>query len=334
MPSVDAFDAFVVRKTDDGLTSGIESLTADDLPEGEVLVEVEWSSVNYKDGMVTTPGNRVARVSPLVPGVDLAGVVARSDHSELTVGTAVLAHGHDLGVGRHGGFARFARVPAEWIVPLPDGLDARQAMAIGTAGFTAALSVDELERHGVRPGSGPVVVTGAAGGVGSMSVALLARRGYDVEASTGRVEEHDWLAALGAARVIGRDDLEEAPGRVLGPERLSGGVDCVGGATLHKVLRSLRYGGAVAASGLTGGTDLETNVYPFITRQVALLGIDSVLTPPDRRQAVWARLAGDLRPPDLDAMVDSVVRLDEVGTALTRILDGQVRGRVLVDVRG
>jgi acrylyl-CoA reductase (NADPH) len=205
-------------------------------------------------------------------------------------------------------------------------------MAIGTAGFTAALSVDELERHGLRPGDGPVLVTGAAGGVGSLSVALLARRGYEVVASTGRAVEGEWLRALGAAEVVDRDALEDAPGRVLGSERWAGAVDCVGGATLAKVLRTLRYGAAVAASGLTGGAGLETTVHPFITRQVALLGIDSVETPAERRAATWSRLAGDLRPSELEALVEEEVPLAQVEGALERILRGGVRGRVLVRV--
>ena len=226
------FAAFVVRRRGDGSERGLEKLSLDDLPPGEVVVAVEWSGVNYKDGMVTVPGNRVARVSPLVPGVDLAGTVVSSEDPALVPGQAVLAHGHDIGVGRHGGFAELARLPASWVLPLPDGLDARSAMVIGTAGFTAALSVDGLERHGLRPGDGPVLVTGAAGGVGSLSVRLLAGRGHEVVASTGRSEEAAWLRGLGAAEVVGRDALDDAPGRVLGSERWAGAVDCVGGATL------------------------------------------------------------------------------------------------------
>ncbi|MHB8681104.1 MAG: acrylyl-CoA reductase family protein [Acidimicrobiales bacterium] len=331
--SVDGpFDAYVVRADGDERHGSVEQLEPSDLPAGEVLVAVQWSTVNYKDGMVAQPGNRVARTFPLVPGVDLAGVVVESEATEVLVGTSVLAHGHDIGVSRHGGFARFARLPADWIVPLPEGLSARDAMAIGTAGFTAALSVDELERHGLRPGLGPVVVTGASGGVGSMSVTMLARRGYEVTASTGRIEERDWLEQLGATAVVGRDDIDDAPGRVLGSERWAGAVDCVGGATLARILRSLRYGAAVAASGLTGGVGLETTVYPFITRQVALLGIDSVQTPGQRRREVWARLADDLRPRDLEAMVEEEVPLGDLGTVLARIVEGKIRGRVLVRV--
>jgi putative YhdH/YhfP family quinone oxidoreductase len=327
------FPAFVVRRQDgDVVTSAVEELGLDDLPDGDVLIKVSWSSVNYKDGMVTVPGNRVARTSPLVPGVDLAGVVVASDDPALETGTEVLAHGGDLGVARHGGYAGYARVPSGCAIALPDGLSARAAMAIGTAGFTAALSLDQLEQRGLRPGDGPVLVTGASGGVGSFAVVLLATRGYEVVASTGKSDEHAWLRDLGAAQVIGREDLDEAGGRVLGPEHWAGAVDCVGGETLARVLQSLRYGAAVAASGLTGGTDVHTTVYSFITRAVALLGVDSVRTPTARRREVWGRLATDLRPPRLDDLVADEVSLAGVSDALSDILASRVRGRLLVRV--
>ncbi|HVA04508.1 MAG TPA: acryloyl-CoA reductase [Acidimicrobiales bacterium] len=328
----DRFPAFVVRRGENQITSGVEELGLDDLPAGEVLVEVSWSSVNYKDGMVTVPGNRVARTSPLVPGVDMAGVVVASDEPALRVGTEVIAHGGELGVARHGGYARFARVPVGSVLALPEGLSARQAMAIGTAGFTAALSLDQLEQRGLRPGDGPVLVTGASGGVGSFAVDLLASRGYDVVASSGKADEHPWLKRLGATSVIGRDDLDEAGGRVLGPEHWAGAVDCVGGETLPRILQTLRYGAAVAASGLTGGTALQTTVYAFITRGVALLGVDSVQTPLERRRTVWGRLATDLRPAHLDDLVAGEVGLDGVAGALADILASQVRGRLLVRI--
>jgi len=324
------FDAFVVTAEDDRLRCGVSPLTVDDLPPGEVLVAVDWSAVNYKDGMVTRPGNRVARTSPLVPGVDLVGTVAASEDPDVRVGAAVIAHGYDLGVARHGGFARFARVPAGWIVPLPEGLTARRAAALGTAGFTAALSLRRLEHHGLRPGDGPLLVTGASGGVGGMTVALAAARGYEVVASTGRTSEHAYLTGIGAARVIGREDLVVDPERTLGPERWAGAVDCVGGATLAAVLRTLRYGAAVAASGLTGGNQLETSVYPFIVRDAALLGVDTVQTPVAERRAVWAELADGVPGEVVDALVEGQVGLHDLAPVLDDILAGQVRGRMLV----
>jgi acrylyl-CoA reductase (NADPH) len=329
----DEFPAYLVTRhdpPDEGTTRGPVRLTFGDLPAGEVLVRVRWSSVNYKDALVTVPGNRAARISPLVPGVDLAGVVVASDDPTLAPGTEVLAQGHDLGVARHGGFAAWARLPAGLALPLPAGLSGRQAMIIGTAGFTAALSVDRLEDRGLSPGDGPVLVTGASGGVGSFAVALLARRGHEVVASTGKTDERRWLVDLGASEVIGRGDLEADPGRVLGPPRWAGAVDCVGGATLALILRTLRYGAAVAASGLTGGSALETTVFPFITRDVALLGVDSVATGADARRAVWAGLAEDVAGLDLDTLVADEVTLEGVDGAIDAVLGARVRGRILV----
>jgi acrylyl-CoA reductase (NADPH) len=329
-PPTHRFPAYVVVRRNADVVHGPADLALDELPPGDVLVRVTWSSVNYKDAMVTQPGNRVARTSPLVPGVDLAGIVVAGPDDGPAPGAAVLAHGHDLGVARHGGFARFARLPLEWVIPVPPALTAREAMIIGTAGFTAALSVDQLERRGLEPGDGPVLVTGASGGVGSMAVSLLARRGYEVVASSGKTAERPWLEGIGARRVIGRDDLDVEAGRTLGPELWAGAVDCVGGTTLAQVIRTLRYGAAVAASGLTAGSGLVTTVFPFITRSVALLGIDSVATPEDRRLHVWARLADDLRPPQLDTLVAREIDLHGIDAALAEILDGRIRGRVLV----
>jgi acrylyl-CoA reductase (NADPH) len=325
-----AFAAFLVTASDDRVDAGVATLVLDDLPEGEVLVEVDWSAVNYKDGMVTRPGNRVARTSPLVPGVDLVGTVVTSESSTVAVGSGVVVHGYDLGVARHGGFARYARVPAAWVVPLPDGLTPRRAAALGTAGFTAALSLHRLEHHGLRPGDGPVLVTGASGGVGGMAVALCAARGYEVVASTGRTAERDYLLGLGASDVIGRDDLVAAADRTLGPERWAGAVDCVGGATLAAVLRTLRYGGAVAASGLTGGNTFESSVYPFIVRNAALLGIDTVQTAIAERRAVWVEMAASFPAEVLDTLIEGEVTLDELAPVLESILAGGVRGRMLV----
>jgi acrylyl-CoA reductase (NADPH) len=324
------FPAFVADRHGDQVKRGVATLARDQLPEGEVVIKVAWSSVNYKDALATIPNGRVARTSPLVPGVDLAGEVVASADPGIRAGATVVVHGYDLGVAHHGGFAAYARVPARWVVPLPEGLNGRQAMIIGTAGYTAALSVDQLERRGLEPGSGPVLVTGASGGVGSMAVGILAARGYEVVASTGKQAEHDWLRRHGASEVIDRRELSEGRSRPLEKERWAAAVDCVGGATLATVIASLRQDGAVAASGLTGGAELSTTVFPFILRGVALLGVDSVQTPIERRRAIWERLATDLRPKDLDGLAADEVGLDGVERILDAILAAQVRGRTLV----
>jgi acrylyl-CoA reductase (NADPH) len=313
--------AFVAEKTDDGVARGLREdfeLTGD----GDVVVDVEYSSVNYKDGLATIAKGQVARISPLVPGIDLAGVTASGD--------AVLAHGYELGVARHGGYAEQARVPSEWLVPLPDGLSARQAMAIGTAGYTAARCVMALEASGLSVDDGQVLVTGASGGVGSTAVDILAARGYEVVASSGK--DPAWLKELGASEVISREDAAGDAGRPLEKTRWAAAVDCVGGATLAGVVRALQYGGAVAACGNTGGIKLEATVLPFILRGVSLLGVDSVQTPIEARRETWARLATDLRPPHLDEAITREIGLDEVESALDAVLRGELRGRTIVKV--
>jgi acrylyl-CoA reductase (NADPH) len=302
-----------------------------DLGDGDVVVAVSWSSVNYKDGLASRKDGKIARIDPLVPGIDLAGTVVDPGGSSLPVGQSVLVHGYDLGVAHHGGYAEYARVPADWVVPLPDGLSERQAMTLGTAGFTAALSVVALEEHGLASGAGPVLVTGATGGVGSVAVSILAARGHEVTAVTGKADAVDWLRSLGAAEVVDRSAVGD-PSRPLQRERWAGAVDPVGGETLAAVLASLRYGAAVAASGNTGGVAVPTTVFPFILRAVALLGIDSVQVPIDRRRAVWARLAGDLRPSALDALATEEVPLSDVPAVLERVLAGGARGRTLVRI--
>lgn len=323
--------AFTVGKSESGWTRTVTQLSNDQLGDGDVLIRVEYSGINFKDGLVGSETGRVARIDPIIPGIDLAGVVVESNDPAIAVGSSVLAHGYDIGVARHGGYAQFARIPSAWIVPMPAGLDSRTAMMVGTAGYTAALSVDALERAGLVAGAGPVLVTGATGGVGSMAVGMLAARGHEVVASTGKVDQADWLRSLGASEVIDRAETSAESTRPLERERWAGSVDCVGGSTLAYVLRTLRYGASVAASGLTGGTDLGTSVHPFILRGVNLLGIDSVQTPLGPRIAMWQRIATDLRPNWLDTEVAQVIGLGQLPVELDRILVGGMRGRVLVD---
>ena len=325
------FRAFVVDNQGDRIGTEVTELADEELGDEPVLIDVAWSALNFKDTMVVQPNNRVARRNPLIPGIDLAGTVVSSDDPGVAVGSSVLAHGYDLGVAHHGGFAERARIPAEWVVRLPDGVSPRHAVTVGTAGFTAALSLERLRANGVRPDGGPVLVTGASGGVGSMAVSLLSQHGYEVVASTGKEAEHPYLRSLGATTVIGRDEVMGDEGRVLGKERWAAAVDCVGGETLAAVIRSLRYGGSVAASGLTGGNAFGSTVYPFIVRGVALLGVDSVLTPIEERRAVWANVRSDFPEETVAAMVAEEVGLDGIDGALVDMAAARVRCRVLVE---
>ena len=325
------FRAFIAERDGEAFHRRADRLAADALPPGEVTVRVAWSDVNYKDALAASPNGRVARISPLVPGIDLAGEVVQSADPSIRVGDQVLAHGYDIGVGRHGGYAEYARVPAGWVVPLPHDLTARQAMAIGTAGFTAAMSVDRLEARGLVPDAGPVLVTGASGGVGRTAVSILARSGYEVWALTGKADEADRLRAIGAAGVLDRSICSVGAGRAFESERWAAAVDSVGAATLPYLLRSLRRGGAVAASGNAGGAELVTTVFPFILRGVTLIGIDSALVPIRERRELWGRLARDLRP-DLPEDAITEISLDGLPGAFDSILAGEARGRWLVRV--
>ena len=333
-----SFPAFVATKTtaDDGtvtVTRGVSELSAGDLPAGEVTVKVQWSSVNYKDALATLVDGGVARISPLVAGVDVGGVVVAVDGSaDVAVGDCVIAHGYDIGVARHGAYAHYCRLPADLVLRLPAGLTVQEAMAIGTAGFTAAQSVQALEQAGLRIGSGPVLVTGATGGVGSTAVAMLAQRGFEVAASTGKADEHEYLRALGATTILDRSELSVDAARPLDKERWAGAVDCVGGTTLATVIRQLRYGASVAASGLTGGVTLTGTVLPHILRSVNLLGIDSVQLDMITRAQIWQRCATDLKPHDLLSSIAVTTDLDGLDPVLTAIRAGAVRGRTLVEV--
>jgi acrylyl-CoA reductase (NADPH) len=324
------FAAFTAEKTDDGFRRGITELTLDDLSAGDVVIDVEWSSVNYKDSLAATEKGRVARLSPLVPGIDLAGTVRSSDAPGVNPGDAVIVHGYDLGVSHHGGYATVARVPSEWIVPLPDGLTTREAMIVGTAGYTAALSVLALVDHGITPDAGTVLVTGATGGVGSIAVAMLAGLGYTVTASTGKPDAAAFLRELGADEIVARDELTDTSKPLLST-KWAAAVDSVGGETLAHVLATLAQFGAVAASGNVGGAAVPTTVLPFILRGITLYGIDSVHTPIEARRAVWGRIATDLKPKGLDA-VAQVVDLAHLEDALDEIGRGGVTGRYLVQL--
>jgi acrylyl-CoA reductase (NADPH) len=325
-----SFKAVLIEKSDAGQTVALKSLEREALMEGDVLVRVTHSTLNYKDGLALTGKSPVVRRFPMIPGIDLAGVVEETSHGAWRPGDAVILNGYGVGETHLGGYAGYARLKGDWLVALPRGIDAAHAMAIGTAGYTAMLAVIALEKHGLGPAQGPAVITGAAGGVGSIAITLLAKLGWHVIASTGRPEEGDYLKALGAAEITDRKELSEK-GRPLGKERWAAGIDSVGSHTLANVLAMTRYGGAVAACGLAQGMDLPASVAPFILRGVSLLGIDSVMAPQARRVEAWSRLARDLDLAKLDAMTRTVT-LDEVIPLGEDILAGKVRGRIVVKV--
>ena len=327
--SSSTFPAFVFTNDPDNSHRSVEQVSLDQIAPDGVLIEVEWSSVNFKDGLASTTSGKISRLKPMIPGIDIAGTVVDAAGSDFVAGQKVIAHGYDIGVARHGGYAQFVRVPAEWIMKLPDGLTAREAMVVGTGGFTSALSIVALEKWGLTPADGPVLVTGATGGVGSMAVSMLAGRGYEVVASSGKASANEFLLGLGASRVIDRTELSADDPRPLQTTTYAAAVDCVGGNTLANVLKRLNYGSAVAASGLTGGTAIPTSVMPFILRGVALLGIDSVQTPMDVRRNVWGRIASDLKPAGLESIGHSI-GLNDLDRVLTAILAGEVSGRYVV----
>jgi acrylyl-CoA reductase (NADPH) len=325
------FKALVLEKADDRFTATVQDLDEARLPAGEVTVAIEHSTLNYKDGLIIADKAPLVRSFPHVPGIDLAGRVVDSAHPDWRPGDAVILTGWGVGERQWGGHAQRARVKGEWLVPLPGGWTTRQAMAVGTAGFTAMLAVIALEQHGLEPGAGEVLVTGAAGGVGSVAVALLAKLGHRVTASTGRPANHDYLRALGAAAFMDRAELAEPSSRPLETERFAGCIDSVGGTTLARVLSQMRYRCSVAAVGLAGGSKLATTVIPFLLRGVNLLGIDSVYQPAGPRRIAWQRLARDLDPGLLDRMVQPA-RLEDLPRLAEEILAGRIQGRIVVDL--
>ena len=326
------FKALVVEKDEDGKTSAaVQQISEADLPEAEVTVAVEYSTVNYKDGLCIGPGGGLVRNYPHVPGIDFAGTIEASSDARYKPGDKVVLTGWRVGEAHWGGYSQKARVRADWLVPLPAGLTTRQAMAVGTAGFTAMLAVMALEDHGLKPGHGEVLVTGAAGGVGSVAVAILSALGHEVAAVTGRPETEEYLRGLGATRIVPRAELAETVKRPLESETWTGCVDAVGGAMLARVLGQMKYGASVAAVGLAGGAGLPATVVPFLLRGVNLLGIDSVMQPYANRLRAWERIAKNLPMDKLEAMIQpaTLADLPELGA---EILNGQVRGRVVVDV--
>jgi acrylyl-CoA reductase (NADPH) len=324
------FKAIRIDKAEKGTTVALTQFDEAELMEGDVTVRVEWSTLNYKDGLAVTGKAPVVRRFPMIAGIDFAGTVEASSHPQWKAGDKVICDGWGLGETHLGAYAEKARVKGDWLVRLPEGMSSREAMAIGTAGYTAMLSVLALEKYGLTPSHGPILVTGAAGGVGSVATAILSKLGYRVVASTGRMAEADYLRDLGAAEVIDRAELS-GPAKPLAKERWAGGIDSVGSTTLANVLSMTKYGGAVAACGLAAGMDLPTSVAPFILRGVCLLGIDSVMCPIERRKIAWSRLANDLDRRKL-AEITQEIGLDEVVGAGAKILAGQVRGRIVVKI--
>jgi acrylyl-CoA reductase (NADPH) len=328
-----AFKALMLTETGGKISCEMTDCRTEELPPGEVLVRVGYSTLNYKDGMILAGIGRLVRTYPHVPGVDFAGIVEDSSSPDWQKGDEVLLTGWRVGEARWGGYAQYARVPAAWLVRVPDGMGAKRAMAIGTAGFTSMLAVMALEKHGLTPTGGDVLVTGAAGGVGSVAVALLAGAGYRVVASTGRAETHGFLTELGAAEFIDRSVLATPSGKPMQAERWAGAIDAVGGTTLGSLITQLKYRASVAACGLAGGSDLATTVIPFLLRGVNLLGIDSVMSPIEERHEAWRRLAAELPAALIDGLTETIplTSLPEYGR---KILDGQTRGRVVVEIDG
>ncbi|HEX7037238.1 MAG TPA: YhdH/YhfP family quinone oxidoreductase [Pseudomonadales bacterium] len=332
MTADNRFRALLVEKTDQGFTRRVVDREVGELPEGDVLIDVHYSSLNYKDALSATGNPGVTRKFPHTPGIDAAGVVLESGSSEFAAGDEVIVIGYDLGMNTPGGFGQRIRVPAGWVIVRPDGLTLHEAMVLGTAGFTAALCVDKLEHAGMTPESGPVLVTGATGGVGSVAVLLLARLGYTVAAVTGKTDRHEFLRSLGASEILSREEARQGGDRPLLKERWGGVVDTVGGETLFNAVKSLRYGCSAAACGLVESAQIPASVFPFILRNVNLLGVDSVELPRARKAEVWQKLAGPWKLEGLDAL-EQRLTLDTISAAIDRILAGEMVGRGVLDLR-
>lgn len=325
------FRALLVERTGDSFAVEVKKLKMADLPEGNVLIRVNYSSVNYKDGLACTPTGSIVKSYPFVPGIDMAGTVVHSTDARFLEGDEVICTGYELGVSHFGGFSEYCRLPADWLMKLPKGLTQKEAMVIGTAGFTAALSILRLQQNGLTPDKGSVLVTGATGGVGSVAVAILYKLRFKVAASTGKSTEHEYLKALGAYQILDREAVTNTS-RPLEDEKWAAAVDPVGGKTLSHLLSAIQYGGSVAVSGLTGGIELNTSVYPFLLRGINLLGIDSVYCPMEIRRDLWTRLASDWKPEQLIQQIASEIELEQIPESVNSILKGEVRGRTVVKV--
>lgn len=326
------FHAFIVNKTGESFSAAPGELNHEDLPAGEVLIKVAYSGVNYKDGLASIPEGKIVRSYPFVPGIDLAGVIEESSDQRFKAGDEVIATSYDLGVSHYGGFSEYARVRSDWVVPLPAGLTLKESMALGTAGFTAALAIHQLEKNGLTPGNGPVLVTGATGGAGSIAVNILHKLGYQVAASTGKESEHTYLRELGADEILDRAVTSEESSRPMEKERWAGSVDSVGGSTTAYLIRTTRYGGSIAAFGMTGGGNFSTTIFPFILRGINLLGIDSAFCPMEIRREIWQRLASNYKPEKLLSHIGHEVSFEKLPDALATVLKGGARGHAIVKI--
>ncbi|WP_040984368.1 acryloyl-CoA reductase [Oceanobacillus jeddahense] len=326
------FKALVIEKENENLNLNVKEIEPSDLPEGDILVKVKYSGINYKDGLAAHPNGNIVKDYPFIPGIDLAGEVVESKDNRYQAGDEVIVTSYELGVSHFGGYSEYARVPAEWVVPLPEGLHLKESMILGTAGFTAALSVQRLEENGLKPENGPVLVTGATGGVGSIAISLLKKKGYQVAASTGKSDEAAYLQQLGANEVIDRKEVYNGKLKKMDKQKWAGAVDAAGGEPLASLLAQINYRGSVAVSGMAAGVNVPSTVFPFILRGVSLLGIDSVYCPMEERKHIWERLASDLKLDNLEEFVYKEAELEDLPELLPSVLESKHLGRVLVNL--
>ncbi len=329
---MEQFKALIVDKNENDFSVQVKNISLNELPQGDVLIKVSYSAINYKDGLASIPNGKIVTTYPFIPGIDLAGVVVSSQDPRFREGDEIIATSYEIGVSHYGGYSEYARIPGDWIVPLPENLTLMESMILGTAGITAALSIQRLEDNGLSPEKGKVLVTGATGGVGSLAVSMLSKRGYEVVASTGKMYEYSFLHKLGAKEIISREDVFNGKIKPLDKQIWAAAVDPVGGETLASILSKIQYNGSVAVSGLTGGGNVPTTVFPFILRGINLLGVDSVYCPMHVRQDLWNRMATDLKPSTLSETVNKEITLEELPETLPTILKGQARGRIIVKI--